>query len=804
MSIVMESTNAVREDDMPDASRTAAERVKATAEQLLESLLEIRENVKDRHTPRHVILEDLRRTLSDLQMLKSLSSRTLDEIDSREKTMDDRQIQLDRSWSYLSSIIIELKKNLEWIEDPEDPSTMLENIEDPEAIGRLTEKRYSDLRDELKSSTNENDQLKKELENVSNEVVMLQETLKELKESKPGVHLEQGRSLTPLTDPRTELKATQAVLRREKAHGESLKKRNKEYEETNLKLRAQIDSLNSQIKDQKTGLEESKAEIQSLVKSNLDLEVKNASLRADLLPQAERVEHAVTENAKLLNTIKALETSLDLERGRFDAVTKQKENLSTEHLELAYTNTTLTATISDLKTKLEAAETLLSEQANENSNWANDYAERLKSKDEDLEVAISSRNETLKEKETLVDAVTKLEREKIALQTGLDQEKHLRLKDKSDHENSWEVELVKHEGTVRGLNDRLADLQSQLTNVRSDFERRLANEEDGYMSTIQILRDELAKTKASLEKARILETQMDEIFRKSKNSLEEFRADKLKSPARQSILDSEHAGARDGIPTQSQEAESEAASQQLTSQTDSLRSGDPDAYFMRNPSQQPNTGRKREREHDSNSDLNASISKRRFLELDSVRVDQPRRQSHMPTTESVPPPPMASSSGLGRLLPRPAPTIEVARPDFEDIFAIPSTSSSSFSPSETDDSRSSTPTDFDGNRRTTQVKNQRRFEVLFRSLSAKWGEFCGVPAEWREHLKTHDTLVRLRSLYNKVEDRGKHPVQFLWKEDGLLTMACREKGGLSAGMIKRVQVNMLARTESLFSTGDSP
>ncbi|KAJ9607976.1 hypothetical protein H2200_008055 [Cladophialophora chaetospira] len=871
----MDGTDSPAEGEVPGMLQDTLNLIRVHIGTALLSLELATRMAQGKHGSRHDAKQHLDSALSTLRQIDVLSSQILDEVEYQEHTLLQRQRDYDWQFDYLTKIKDAIKKSLDWVEDPDDPSTTLDNIHKPDEVADRVDKLFRALRDSVEHFSNLNTALRQDFEKVSQEAARLKEELHVQTKSGQKARADKEKLVKKLADTRTELNAVQDELRQRNDPPRSIDKTSGPHTITLRTLQADLRRANKNLDAQ--------------TKKTQEVQTERKTLMAEIQIQMERAEKARAVEEKYKTCSENLRAELGSVNGTSNVLIK---NLQNEKEALAAVNTDLldknkalgedlrvhklqaeTANavkgqeVADLKCELEAAREELRVETRKTQEAQKEKADEVLAFEERLKQASVKHKESLAQlkqeradKAGLANVNQKLELDVKALQADLEVEKVLRENADADYSTMLETASVKHDGIVSGLHQHMEQLRDQLAEVKKEHEEHLRDLVATHASDLlrtqeetAEAREEIAKVQKELDGLR-MRTEADQTLI---DTLNRAIADRTKEREDMAAMYNSSRTENNRLTQhlrQFVEARSACKPAAASSSVPSVSSEDSRAEGLRHerwrrpppapllPASENNndahrvnfqpaqhapplskTSRKRgtaEVEPDRSRDSPNSKRPCSGLGVDRAAgseangVSDSTHATSSPTDlvddpDSILQPAVSSIEHSALILGN----LENATQDDVDELLriylaaeIPESERKAKVRDIATGLRKLKPVDFDhpaktllravyscADDETRCILNARNSltagllgafdkadsarETILERLCEKWGPFCGVPEKWRAGLQLSTAVSKLQALYNKVAAIGEDPGTYLWKEDGLLTLACNARPG---------------------------
>ena len=508
------------------------------------------------------IIQHVEAAISALHKLDTLSLEVVDGLALQDEALQDIREEIEGRETYLEAVLNGLKENLEWTADPQDPSSSLQNIKQPEEVGKLVKRRYRELQDQIEHFSNLNSRLQQDHEHVSQQAASLREDLHTQSQIRQKAQGEKKKLEIVVTDLKAELETHNQKLERQKQDGQSIKKQKDKFEAKIKSLETDLAAVRAAYANQQKQLQEVRKEKLKLGNAHKDSKTANAAQQAELRSQAEDLEKAKATQEELRQAITSVGSELDAEKAVSELLGNSLKATYQERDELAKTNNDLSAQLvsseakvlaqikrtdeaqvektkvaKDLKDVLDAVkaklrteteraqlvtkekdkqitglqaslkdvQTQLEQQRQLLKNRPAELEKRLEQESAKHKETLAELKHALLEKDKLIGNNNELDTEVKALQADLEEEKISRQRSVSEYKTMLEAESVKHQGLVIGLQQHLHDQRIGSESAKKDYEERLRNQETEctrLLKEAQAARDQISSKQGELEEMR--------------------------------------------------------------------------------------------------------------------------------------------------------------------------------------------------------------------------------------------------------------------------------------------------------------
>jgi hypothetical protein len=424
---------------------------------------------RGREALRQGIVPPLLDCLSNLQHFRSMPSISIDELATREKSSSRREEELNQDLARVEAIIRGITLRLDWMKDPHDPSTFLENMSIHD-VGRFVEWRILQLRDCVKHYAGLNYKLWEDTQNLAQE---------------------NGRLKEEAADSLKGRLSAEEELRREKQ-----------------RLAEEVDRLEAQL-----GIVQQ--ENCDLVGANMELKAKNSSLLHEGRTWADKQKALRAEHDKIVASLEAgngaLKDNLRLE-------TKQREALQQDLQRKEDECKNVRATLADLQANYGCERAALHD-AREKLRAYKEHAGGPKVDHkhvEDLKLQVKRLESSLHDEKSL------RRREKDEYETALKTESAKHAREVSSLKVDLEQSRHRFEDVVKQHEEEIctkdADSQSQLTEAQNEADAALNEQREQYENQIRQqesehelkMADLLDKAKEAQDKAKEAQDKADQ------------------------------------------------------------------------------------------------------------------------------------------------------------------------------------------------------------------------------------------------------------------------------------------------------
>ena len=481
-----------------------------------------------------------------------LSRKALEELAAQERALREDREKNDSIKDYLHAIIDAVKQHVEWIADPNDPSTSLENIYDPEEIGRLVQRRYRELQNQVGHFSTLNSGLQKTSQEESKEAARLKDELHSQTQAAQNMRSEKDKLVRMVKDKKDELSKQQPEIQRLKDQAQVMRKDRDGIGATLKDVQTNLRTIQEESDCNKIGMADTEKKNLILQHTNAKPQTGMESLQAQLRTPPERSEKDLPTVKEMQCTIADLKAELETAKSNAVGVTRLRMTLQavrTEKQKIADANDVLTAKITSLeaqqstlaaqverreilqtqevnsaaslKAELEAVKSQLRNEFDraqvlnkEKENLVKELGDKLRTVREQTEEReaifykrLSQAEKSRKEESTKHEATqaglklatgTKntlsrtnknLVVEIKALRSKLEDEKRSSERVSSEHRGQLSATSVKYKGVVCGLHQNLNERRNQLEQVKKDCEKRLQEQETACIAKILRLED---------------------------------------------------------------------------------------------------------------------------------------------------------------------------------------------------------------------------------------------------------------------------------------------------------------------------
>ncbi|KIW66357.1 hypothetical protein PV04_05693 [Phialophora macrospora] len=236
---------------------------------------------RGREALRQGIVPPLLDCLSNLRHFRSMPSISIDELATREKSSSRREEELNQDLARVESIIRGITLRLDWMKDPQDPNTFLEDMS-LENVGRFVEWRILQLRDCVKHYAGLNYKLWEDTQNFAKENGRLKEEAAESLKSRLNAEEELRREKGRSAEEADRLEAQLRIVQQESS----------ELVSANMELKAQNTTL---VQEARTWVEKQKSLRAEHDKIVADLEAGHGALKDHLRQDMKRAEFVQQE-----------------------------------------------------------------------------------------------------------------------------------------------------------------------------------------------------------------------------------------------------------------------------------------------------------------------------------------------------------------------------------------------------------------------------------------------------------------------------------------------------------------------------
>jgi predicted nucleic acid-binding Zn-ribbon protein len=437
---------------------------------------------RGREALRQGIVPPLLDCLSNLQHFRSMPSISIDELATREKSSSRREEELNQDLARVEAIIRGITLRLDWMKDPHDPSTFLENMSIHD-VGRFVEWRILQLRDCVKHYAGLNYKLWEDTQNLAQENGRLKEEAADGVKGRLSAEEELRREKERLAEEVDRLEAQLSIVQQE----------NCDLVGANMELKAKNTSL---VHEGRTRAEKQKALRAEHDKSVASLEAEIGALKDNLQRKEDNLQRKEDECKNVRATLADLQANYGCERAaHHDAREKlrgYKEHSGGSKVDHKH--------VEDLKLQVKRLESSLHEEKSLRQREKDEYETALKTQSAKHAREVSTLKIDLEQSRHRLEDVVKQHNEEICTKDADSQSQMTEAQNEAEaalneqreqYENQIRQQESEHElkmadmlDKVKEAQDKADQAQKEVSRLRKELEE-LQEESDAFPQLIQ-------------------------------------------------------------------------------------------------------------------------------------------------------------------------------------------------------------------------------------------------------------------------------------------------------------------------------